>query len=152
MRPPTTIRKRAVTSPTNVNGIFRLSFNSDPFPFRCRGTRASVRILRFLQGGAGRIVQEKIARRYFVSGMVQGVGYRFFATRLAERLGVAGWVKNLADGRVEVYAIGTREALKGFRSELERAPRGAIVEDVREEDAKVDTEFASRFTIGHDRW
>ncbi|HLV95251.1 MAG TPA: acylphosphatase [Candidatus Acidoferrales bacterium] len=97
-------------------------------------------------------MQEKIARRYFVSGMVQGVGYRFFATRLAERLGVAGWVKNLADGRVEVYAIATRETLKDFRLELERAPRGAMVEDVREEDAQVDPEFARRFTIEHDRW
>lgn len=97
-------------------------------------------------------MQEKIARRYFVSGVVQGVGYRFFATRLAERLGVAGWVKNLADGRVEVYAIGKRETLKDFRSELERAPRGAMVDEIREEDAEVDPGFASRFTIEHDRW
>jgi acylphosphatase len=97
-------------------------------------------------------VQEKTARRYFVSGMVQGVGYRFFATRLAERLGVTGWVKNLPDGRVEVYAIGPCEALTDFRSELERGPRGAMVEDVREEEARADPGFASCFTIEHEGW
>jgi acylphosphatase len=97
-------------------------------------------------------LQEKIAKRYFVSGTVQGVGYRFFATRLAERLGVAGWVKNLGDGRVEVYAVGVREALKDFRSELELGPRGSMVDVVREEEAALDPQFASRFTIERDDW
>ncbi|HKS66227.1 MAG TPA: acylphosphatase [Candidatus Acidoferrales bacterium] len=97
-------------------------------------------------------MREKIARRYFISGMVQGVGYRFFATRSAERLGIAGWVKNLEDGRVEVYAVGSEQELKDFRLELERGPRGAMVEDIREEDAAVDAEFASRFRIEHEGW
>ena len=48
---------------------------------------------------------ERIAKRFFASGLVQGVGYRFFARRAAERLGVAGYAKNLRDGRVEVYAV-----------------------------------------------
>ena len=43
------------------------------------------------------------ARRFFVSGRVQGVGYRFFAQNVAEQLGVSGYAKNL---RVEVYAVG----------------------------------------------
>jgi hypothetical protein len=49
---------------------------------------------------------ETQAKRFFVSGMVQGVGFRFFAERTAASLGVGGYVKNLFDGRVEVYAIG----------------------------------------------
>lgn len=97
-------------------------------------------------------MQEKIAKRFFVSGMVQGVGYRFFATRLAERLGITGWVKNLEDGRVEVYAIGARDNLKDFRSKLEQGPTGAMVGGVREEEAEIEPEFAKRFTIEHEGW
>lgn len=97
-------------------------------------------------------MQEKIAKRFYVSGMVQGVGYRFFATRLAERLGIAGWVKNLEDGRVEVYAIGPRDKLKDFRSKLAQGPTGAMVDGVREEEAAVEPEFAKRFTIEHEGW
>ena len=84
--------------------------------------------------------------------MVQGVGYRFFATRTAERLGLTGWVKNLRDGRVEVYAIGSPTALKGFRRELERGPAGAIVDDVREEQSEIDAQYANHFTIEHEGW
>lgn len=84
--------------------------------------------------------------------MVQGVGYRFFAIRAAERLGVTGWVKNLRDGRVEAYAIGHAGAVKDFRRELERGPAGAVVDDVREEDAEVDPRWANHFTIEHEGW
>ena len=97
-------------------------------------------------------MQEKIAKRFFVSGMVQGVGYRFFAMRLAERLGIAGWVKNLEDGRVEVYAIGPRDKLKDFRSKLEQGLTGAMVDGVREEEATLEPEFAKSFTIEHEGW
>ena len=76
-----------------------------------------------------------IARRYTVSGRVQGVGYRWFATRAAERCGVSGTAENLADGSVEVVGQGTAEALAAFRSELERGPRAGRVERVVEEPA-----------------
>ncbi len=82
--------------------------------------------------------------------MVQGVGYRFFAQRVAESLGVAGYVKNLRDGRVEVYAIGTPEQLGELRGELERGPRHASVSGVSEEDAEVLSRWADGFTIAHD--
>ena len=51
--------------------------------------------------------ETKQAKRYFVSGMVQGVGYRYFTQAAAEKLRVTGFVRNLSDGRVEVFAVGT---------------------------------------------
>jgi acylphosphatase len=101
----------------------------------------------------GRVVPEKkVAKRYFISGMVQGVGYRFFAIRSARRLGVTGYVQNLRDGRVEVYAIGPDPALASLRRELERGPSGAVVEDVSEEEAALDHQFAKDFSIEHEGW
>jgi acylphosphatase len=90
------------------------------------------------------------AKRYYVSGMVQGVGYRFFAQRASERLGIAGYTKNLRDGRVEVYAIGPATALVALRRELERGPREASVSDVAEEDAEVEIRFARSFSIQYE--
>jgi acylphosphatase len=102
---------------------------------------------------SARIVQEnRQAKRFVVSGMVQGVGYRFFAQRAAERLGVAGYVKNLRDGCVEVYAIGTTEQLRSLRAELERGPRAAEVSTVNEEEAAVNPQYAGGFQIEHDWW
>ncbi len=95
---------------------------------------------------------DRQAKRFLVSGLVQGVGYRFFAQRVAERLGVAGYVKNMRDGRVEVYAIGTTEQLHGLRIELERGPRAAEVSTVNEEEAAVSAQYASGFQIEHDWW
>lgn len=92
------------------------------------------------------------ARRYFVSGIVQGVGFRYFARRAAQRLGVAGYAKNLADGRVEVYAIASREKLQSLRVELERGPQHASVTGVAEEDAPLDSQFAGGFSIADDAW
>jgi acylphosphatase len=82
--------------------------------------------------------ETQVARRYFVSGMVQGVGYRYFARQLAQRLGIAGYVKNLRDGRVEVYVIGPASVFASLRTELESGPNGASVAGVTEEEAPVD--------------
>ncbi len=94
--------------------------------------------------------ETQVARRYFVTGMVQGVGYRYFARQLAQRLGIAGYVKNLRDGRVEVYVIGPASVLASIRTELERGPNGASVSNVTEEEATVDPKFAARFTVERD--
>jgi acylphosphatase len=88
-------------------------------------------------------------RRYYVSGSVQGVGYRYFASRVAERLGVAGYAQNLRDGRVEVYAIGTPANLAALRKELERGPRSAVVSGVAEEDAVIEPQFEDDFSVVH---
>lgn len=53
-----------------------------------------------------------------VSGMVQGIGYRFFVTRLAASLGLAGWVRNLPDGRVEITAEGDRSLIESMIRDL----------------------------------
>lgn len=90
------------------------------------------------------------AKRYYIDGSVQGVGYRWFARQAALRLGVAGYVKNLRDGRVEVYAIGPAAMLAAFRAELERGPRGAVVSRVVEEDVPLDPLFTHEFSIEHD--
>jgi acylphosphatase len=62
----------------------------------------------------------------YYSGSVQGVGFRFTAERLAGSLGLAGWVKNLPDGRVEVLCEGREEDLKGFMEKLKKVFREYI--------------------------
>ena len=78
------------------------------------------------------------------------MGFRFFAERAAARLGVAGYVKNLFDGRVEVYAIGSAGQLDALQSELRRGPRMASVDHVAESDAEILPEFSDGFTIDRD--
>jgi acylphosphatase len=93
---------------------------------------------------------EKQTRRYFVSGIVQGVGFRFFAQREAEKLRVSGYARNLLDGRVEVLAIGTPAQLDGMKSALERGPRFSSVSGVREEEARHDQRYENGFVIEPD--
>jgi acylphosphatase len=93
----------------------------------------------------------KIARRYFVSGIVQGVGFRYFTQDEAERLHLSGYVRNLRDGRVEVYAIGSQENLARLRTLVERGPRGAMVQHVDEESADINPKFAQDFSITYDQ-
>jgi len=93
----------------------------------------------------------QIARRFYVSGIVQGVGFRYFAQDEAERLHLSGFVRNLRDGRVEVYAIGSAEILAQLRNLLERGPRGAMVQQVAEESAEIDPQFAKEFSITYDQ-
>lgn len=66
-------------------------------------------------------------RRYLVSGRVQGVGFRYFVAREAEALGVAGWVRNLPDGQVEVLAEGTEPQLSTLEGRLWEGPPHARV-------------------------
>ena len=80
--------------------------------------------------------KETQARRFVVSGRVQGVGFRWFVEREAHMLGIAGTVRNNHDGSVEVLAMGTREQLMGLRSRLEQGPRAARVDEVEELEAK----------------
>ena len=74
----------------------------------------------------------KTARKYRISGRVQGVGFRYFAERAAREMGVSGYVRNCADGTVEVYAVGDASALEIFRHRLSEGPRGAVVKAIDE--------------------
>jgi acylphosphatase len=93
------------------------------------------------------VTDAKQAKRFFVSGIVQGVGFRYFAQDAAERLHLSGYVRNLRDARVEVYAIGTPDQLAKLRAALERGPRFASVSEVQEEPAAVDPQYAKEFSI-----
>jgi acylphosphatase len=77
------------------------------------------------------------AKRYFIRGRVQGVGFRYFAQREAVQLGVSGFTRNLDDGRVEVYAVGTPDQLADLAGRLWTGPRFADVRGVEELEAAV---------------
>ena len=74
------------------------------------------------------------AVRWVVTGRVQGVGFRWFVKRRAERLGIRGRVTNLPDGRVEILALGTSDSLAAFETAVRDGPRLAHVESVDKSD------------------
>jgi acylphosphatase len=76
----------------------------------------------------------RVARRYIISGRVQGVGFRYFTEAAAAREGIQGWVRNLPDGRVEASAEGDADAVDRFEHKLRHGPPGARVEGVEVED------------------
>ncbi len=96
------------------------------------------------------MAETRQAKRFFVTGIVQGVGFRYFAKRAAEWLGLTGYVRNLPDGRVELYAVGSPDQLRALRREVERGPLSANVEAVIEEPAELSAQFLQRFSIEHD--
>jgi acylphosphatase len=81
---------------------------------------------------------QKEARLYRVRGRVQGVGFRYFVEHAASKLGIRGWVRNLDDGSVEVYAVGTPAQLADLAGLLWKGPRWAEVRGVAESDAPVE--------------
>jgi len=91
--------------------------------------------------------EAKQAKRYLVSGIVQGVGFRYFTQDIAEKLRVSGFVRNLGDGRVEVFAIATPQQHAELRAMLERGPRFSSVSGVQEEPAIPDPQYEGSFII-----
>jgi acylphosphatase len=84
-----------------------------------------------------------------VVGRVQGVGFRWFTRVVARRLQLAGWVRNLPDGSVEVAASGREDKLDELRGLLRKGPEGAVVSDVVELDPvgdELDFPFVMRKT------
>ncbi len=77
--------------------------------------------------------ENKKSFRAIISGIVQGVGFRYFTYRRAVALGLTGYVRNLADGRVEVVAEGEEENLRQLLKELKVGPSYASVENVEVE-------------------
>jgi len=85
------------------------------------------------------------ARRYLVSGRVQGVGFRWWVRSKAMELGLGGWVRNLPDGRVEVVAGGEAGALTVLEDGLQHGPRYALVEKV--ENIEIQDDVTSSITF-----
>lgn len=81
---------------------------------------------------------QRIARRYFVNGRVQGVGFRYFVEQVAVKLGLTGYTRNLADGRVEVYAVGAPKRMAELAGYLWKGPRLSDVRGVEEMEAAVE--------------
>jgi len=84
----------------------------------------------------------KMRAHVFVSGFVQGVGFRFFAILNARKLGVSGFVRNLRDGRVEVVAEGELESVDVLIKRLREGPPGANVVGVDVRLEKYEGEFS----------
>ncbi|MGH7607097.1 MAG: acylphosphatase [Gemmatimonadales bacterium] len=85
--------------------------------------------------------------RWVVRGMVQGVGFRWFVSREAERLQLGGFVRNLPDGTVEVVSQGDEKALEVLEQALRRGPRGARVEAVERLHVPGELEIPTWFDI-----
>jgi acylphosphatase len=87
------------------------------------------------------------ARRFVVRGRVQAVGFRLWTRRLAIELGLAGWVRNLPDGRsVEAFAQGEATLLATFRAALHEGPPGAVVTEFEKTAAAI-VEGADQFEV-----
>jgi acylphosphatase len=71
-----------------------------------------------------------LRRRIVIRGRVQGVSFRFYASREARRNGVAGWIRNRADGSVEAVAEGEPDAVAAFVEWCHEGPPAARVEHV----------------------
>jgi acylphosphatase len=92
--------------------------------------------------------RQPIARLFHVRGLVQGVGFRYYVLRAAEELGLTGYVKNLDDGRVEVYAVGPGEKLSELARRLWKGPAYADVRGVEEKEAPVRRLHSFRIEAG----
>lgn len=75
-------------------------------------------------------MQGKIRAHVFVSGSVQGVGYRFTTLDRANQLGISGWVRNLPDDRVEAIFEGSKAAVEEIIHWCHKGPPGAVVKDI----------------------
>ena len=85
--------------------------------------------------------------RFLVSGLVQGVGFRYFVARQAAQAGLAGWAKNLSDGRVEVVVRGSAEAVLALESELHRGPRLGRVDGISKAEISDELVPGNTFTV-----
>lgn len=82
-----------------------------------------------------------------VRGRVQGVGFRWFVRERARALGLAGWVRNCADGSVEVLAAGDDADLSQLRSLLRSGPPGALVTGIEDRDEEPGAAALNPFNI-----
>ncbi|MBN2135588.1 MAG: acylphosphatase [Acidobacteria bacterium] len=81
------------------------------------------------------------AKRYYITGRVQGVSFRFFTLRSSCTLGITGFVRNLNDGRVEILAQGTRTALESFYDSIKKGPPAARVDHIEIVEEQPDSKY-----------
>jgi acylphosphatase len=93
------------------------------------------------------VSQPERATKWIVSGRVQGVGFRWFVLRRARALELVGWARNLADGRVEVVAIGPKESIAALDADLKTGPRLSRVDDVESSEYQHDMSCCKSFDI-----
>jgi len=86
-------------------------------------------------------------RRWIVRGQVQGVGFRWFVWRQAERLGLGGFARNLRDGTVEVVSQGSDEVLDQLEQALQHGPGGARVDAVDRLEVPAELQVSNSFEI-----
>jgi acylphosphatase len=79
------------------------------------------------------------AKRWYIHGIVQGVGFRYFVRAEARALNLTGWTKNLSDGRVEVLAVGPHDSLNQLAAALHKGPPMSTVRHVEELEAAPET-------------
>ena len=84
-----------------------------------------------------------IKKRFRIYGHVQGVGFRYFTWKQALKIGITGFVRNLADGSVEVIVVGSERQIDALDAWLQEGPRTAIVDDVFVEDYLGEKEFTA---------
>lgn len=89
-----------------------------------------------------------IKKRFRIYGHVQGVGFRYFTRQYALKIGVTGFVRNLADGSVEVVAVGSESQIDTLNAWLQHSPCTSIVDDVFVEDYLGEKEFTA-FQVLH---
>lgn len=89
----------------------------------------------------------ELTARYVVTGLVQGVGFRYFVLRRAVRLGLRGWTRNLPDGRVEVVAKGPAAAHSALADALGTGPAGARVAAVEKSEISDEVDAITSFEI-----
>lgn len=82
-----------------------------------------------------------MTKHIFISGRVQGVGFRHFTKKNAESLGVTGWVKNLSDGRVEAIFQGSGDQIQELIQRCKKGPVSSYVKDIEVEMDSGDEDF-----------
>ncbi|MGQ9706787.1 MAG: acylphosphatase [bacterium] len=85
----------------------------------------------------------------YVGGVVQGVGFRFFVERYALKLGLVGWVRNLNDGRVEIYVEGDEKDIDSFIDIIKNGPPGSRISNISIESEVVQKLSCQEFVIKH---
>lgn len=91
-----------------------------------------------------RVMESRMAEtraHVYISGRVQGVSFRYYTQRQASAYNVAGWVRNLPDGRVEAVFEGEEAAVNHMVAWCRRGPSGAYVTDLRVENEPCEGEF-----------